>query len=696
MTDIIILTEKPSASLKIAQALSSKIKKKNYKKVPYYEVEYNNKKILILCAVGHLYNLAEANKNHWTYPFFDYVWKEAYLTKKSAAFSKVYLEAIKKLNDPKAEVYMATDRDLEGEILGFNLIRFALNRKNAKRMEFSTMTSKDLKKAFENPKQHLDFPLINSGEARHILDFLFGLNLSRALTLAIKNSGFFKILSIGRVQGPALNFLADRELEIQKFKSEPYWEIEAVDSITLLHKKGKFFDKSEVDKIYERIKNEKEAIIREITKKEFYQEAPAPFDLTSLQLESYGVFGITPKETLSIAQELYTSAYISYPRTSSNQFPQSLNYKEIIQGISRQKQYESLAKKLLLNQNLRPNNGTKTDPAHPAMYPTGEIPQKLSEKERKVYDLIVKRTLATFAEKAKRETITIESEIKKEPFIAKGSRTLEKGWHLFYEPYIKLEEVEFPNLKKNDKLKIKKINKLEKETSPPKRFTEASIIKELEHRNLGTKSTRAQIIEALYQRDYIREKSIEVTDLGIKTVEIMKKYSPEIIDEQLTRHFEEEMEEIREEKRKKEDVIDEAIVELTKILRKFKQQEKNIGNELIEALKETREKASVVGECPNCKRGNLRILYSKRFRSYFIACSNYPKCKTTFSLTRGLPKPTDKKCPSCNYPLVLIIRQGTRPFDYCFNKSCEKRLEWMKENKKKIEEFKKNMNNNPS
>ena len=691
MVDAIILTEKPSASLKIAQALSDKTpKKKEYNKVPYYEIEHNKRKILILCAVGHLYNVAEKEKGKWVYPFFDYTWKESYLTQKTAAFSKKYLDAINKLKDPKSEVFMATDKDLEGEILGYNIIRFALKRKDAKRMEFSTMTSKDLKKAFENPKPHLDFPLINSGEARHILDFLWGLNLSRALTLAVKNAGMFKILSSGRVQGPALKILAERELEIKKFKPEPYWELEAINSMTLNHKKGRFFDKKEVDKIFSSIKDEKQAIVNNITKKEFYQEPPAPFDLTSLQLESYRVFGITPKQTLSVAQELYTNAYISYPRTSSNQLPESLDYKEIISGIGKQKQYENLAKQLLSKKELKPNNGKKTDPAHPALYPTGEIPKKLNEWEKKIYDLIVKRTLATFSDKSKRETVTIESDIKKEPFVSKGSRTIEKGWHSFYEPYLKLEEIEMPNLKKNDKINIKKINKIEKETTPPRRFSEASIIKELESRNLGTKATRASIIEALYLRDYIHEKSIEVTDLGLKTIEVLKKYSPEIIDEQLTRHFEDEMEQIREEKIKKEEVIDEAIAELTKLLKKFKQNEKNIGAELIEALKETREKSSIVGKCHKCNEGDLRILYSKRFKSYFVACSKYPDCKTTFSLTRGLPKPTDKLCPVCNYPIVQIVRAGTRPFDYCINKECPKRIEWMKENKKKIEEFKKN------
>ena len=691
MTELII-TEKPSQSQKIAEALSDKKpKKKIVNKVPYYEITHNKKKIIIGCAVGHLFNLTEREKS-FKYPTFDLVWKPTSDISKNSGFSKKYLSVLKTLAKEADEFTVSTDYDQEGSVIGWNIVRFVCNKKDANRMKFSTLTKKELIDSYEHKLKHLDFNLIHSGETRHYLDYYWGINLSRALTLAVKNAGMFKILSSGRVQGPALKILAKREMEIRKFKPEPFWELEAVNSITLAHKKGKFFDKKEVDKIFSKIKDEKEAVIDSVTKKEHYQEAPAPFDLTSLQLEAYRLFGITPKETLSLAQELYSNAYISYPRTSSNQLPESLDYKEILMGIGKQKQYLDLVKNLLSRKQLKPNNGNKTDPAHPAIYPTGEIPKKLKPREHKIYDLVVKRTLATFADKAKRETITLEAEIKKEPFIAKASRTIEEGWYAFYSPYLKLEELEMPNLKKGDRLKIKKINKLEKETQPPRRFNQASIIKELEHRNLGTKSTRAHIIDSLYQRDYVREKSIEVTDLGMKTIDILEKYSPEIIDEKLTRTFEEEMENIREQKSKKDDVIDLAIDELTKILNKFKQQEKNIGKELVEALKETREKASIVGPCQKCGK-DLRILYSKRFRSYFVACSGYPKCKTTFSLTRGLPKPTDKKCPSCNFPLVQIIRQGTRPFDYCFNRECLKRLEWMKENKKKVEEFKKNLNN---
>ena len=139
--------------------------------------------------------------------------------------------------------------------------------------------------------------------------------------------------------------------------------------------------------------------------------------------------------------------------------------------------------------------------------------------------------MSTFAEPAIRETMTIDVNCKGEIFIAKGTRTIEKGWHVFYEPYVRIEEEELPAVNKNDVVHVKKITMHDKETQPPKRYTPASIIKELEKRNLGTKATRSEIVDTLFQRGYVDGKSIEATNLGIKTVETLEKYVPKIIDE---------------------------------------------------------------------------------------------------------------------------------------------------------------------
>ena len=207
----------------------------------------------------------------------------------------------------------------------------------------------------------------------------------------------------------------------------------------------------------------------------------------------------------------------------------SIGYKKILIQLSKTKNYKESAEFLLKKSTLKPNNGKKTDPAHPAIYPTGEH-SNIGDQKLKVYDLIVKRFLATFAEPAVRETSTINLLVKKEPFTAKVTRTKEQGWFSLYKPYVLLEEKEMTVLNKGDKLTIKKLSLDKKETQPPKRYTEASLVKELEKRNLGTKATRASIIENLYQRNYLDEKSINVTELGSKTVEVLEKYSPLILN----------------------------------------------------------------------------------------------------------------------------------------------------------------------
>ncbi|MEK6839516.1 MAG: DNA topoisomerase, partial [Nanoarchaeota archaeon] len=211
-----------------------------------------------------------------------------------------------------------------------------------------------------------------------------------------------------------------------------------------------------------------------------------------------------------------------------------------------------------------------------------------------------------------------------------------------------------------------------------------SLIKQLETLELGTKATRASIIDTLYQRNYIAEKSIEATQLGIATITTLKKYCPEIIDEQLTRHFEEEMEQIREHKKNETEILSEAKDELKKILERFRVHEKKVGEGLLEATRETNRVANTVGPCPKCKEGTLMIRRARKFKSYFVGCSAYPKCTNLYSLpSNGLIKTTDKTCEACKHPIVLVIRAGKRPWNFCINKICPLKEEWLKKQEEK-------------
>ena len=296
----------------------------------------------------------------------------------------------------------------------------------------------------------------------------------------------------------------------------------------------------------------------------------------------------------------------------------------------------------------------------------------------------MKRFISCFCEDAevedKKITFITEDKLK---FMAKGLEILNKGWMEVYPVVMKESEIEtIEGEKEIENVKIE-----EKMTKPPKRYTPASIISELEKRNLGTKATRAGIIETLYKRNYIKEQSIKATPLGIKLISTLEKYSPIIIDEALTRHFEEEMEKIQKTKKNltnlQDKIIEEAKETIKKIAEDFKKNETAIGKELVEAnednYKEER-KEKILNSCPVCKKGTLRILFNKKLKKSFVACSNYPECKTTFSLPSGMIKASGKICEFCGFPKLVRIKKGKRPWEFCFNPECESRKKEQEEN----------------
>lgn len=679
----LIITEKPSSAKKIAEALADKkpLQKKS-KQSSYYELTHDGKPIIVTSAVGHLYTLVEDKQNSWAYPVFDIHWEESSKTSAELKYVQDYIDTITALAK-KADLFtIACDYDVEGEVIGYNVVRYCCKKKDAQRMKFSTLTKPDLIEAFNKKMNHLDWGQAFAGETRHKLDWFYGINFSRALTASVKAAGSFKVMSAGRVQGPALKILVDREKEIAAFKPEPFWQLqllgkvqskENVEAVEAWHIKDKFFDKKEVDSIYRKVKDEKKALVKEVTRTQRKQLPPTPFDLTTLQSECYAVFKITPKETLDIAQNLYLAGVTSYPRTSSQQLDPKLGFVNILRQLQKQPEYQLLAGELLKQKELQPNNGKKTDPAHPAIYPTGLAPKALKPNQRKVYDLIVKRFMSTFAAPALRETMEVAFDVKDEAFIAKGTRTIEENWHVFYKPYLKLEEVTLPNLQEKDAVSVTEIKKLEKETQPPNRYNQSSIIKELEKRNLGTKATRADILDRLFKRGYIEGIQITVTKLGMETIAVLEKYAPSIIDEKLTAEFEDEMEKIRDGKEKPEKVLDRAKRVLLQLLSDFQKKEKTIGKEILASVRETLDEQNFIGTCPQCREGRLMLRRGKFGR--FIACDKYPDCNNTFKIPqKGLVKNTDKLCPHDQYPLVQVIMKGRRPQEICIKPDCKSKV----------------------
>ena len=244
----LIITEKPQAALKIASSLGKSTKKSD-RNIPYYEVERNGKKILVACAVGHLFTLKQ-NIPGSKIPVFDIMWVPNYFVREKD-FSKKYYDTLLKLIKNASSLTVATDYDVEGEVIGLNIVRFIGGQKDANRMKFSSLTEKELNKAYEEKSKQIDWGQAIAGETRHYLDWFYGINLSRALMNAIKSTGKFRIMSIGRVQGPALKLIVEKEKKISEFKAIPYWQIfiKLEDSeIELLHNKD-IFNKSELKKL---------------------------------------------------------------------------------------------------------------------------------------------------------------------------------------------------------------------------------------------------------------------------------------------------------------------------------------------------------------------------------------------------------------------------------------------------------------
>ena len=679
----VIIAEKPDAAERIASALAlnSDLKRKVEYKTTYYEFKRDGKKVVVVPALGHLYTVTQTVGGRNYYPVFTFDWAPKYEAEKGAKRTKRIIALFKKLSKNAKELINATDYDIEGSLIGYTIIKYAFNGREheAKRMKFSTLTKEELNYAYENLLPHLDFELVEAGRTRHEVDWLYGVNLSRALTLsAFKQNGKYTTLSIGRVQGPTLKFIIQREIEIRSFVPTPYWEIKALAEIDGETYELKF-EKDKIDKKVEAEKIVKDCFgklgkIASINEKEIKRNPPEPFDLGSLQREAYRFFGFTPRRTLDVAERLYLEALISYPRTSSQKLPPTINYEGILEGLSKNPNYQKLAKLLLSQKSLKPREGKKDDPAHPAIYPTGNLPEReLTSDELKVYDLIVRRFMATFSRPAKRLSTKVSIECNGYKYFLYGGRIVDEGWFFFYKPYIEVEETILPKLRIGQEVLLKDVRYVTKFTEPPPRYNPASLLKVMEENNIGTKATRAEIIDTLYDRGYVRDEKMVATELGFKVIETLNKYCPEITSIELTRDLEEKMEKIEKGLENRENVLVEAVNQLKPVLTRLKNMEKEVGAELSEAIQAEFLRKRIVGSCPKCGTGKLIILRSRKTLKRFIGCTNFfgGKCKMALPLPqKAAVQTTEKTCKSCGWPIIIVKPRGRRPFNVCINPDC--------------------------
>jgi len=530
------------------------------------------------------------------------------------------------------------------------------------------MTERELRQAFRKSGSGLGDSEVESGRCRHELDWLYGINLSRVLTNSILQDGAgYATLSTGRVQGPTLKFVVDREEEIGYFLPIPYWVIDAEvechnKRYQVDYQRGKIENYQEASQIMEECHNRTLAV-REIASDYVEQKPPYPFDLSGLQSEAFRHFGYSPSRTLAVAEELYLNALISYPRTGSQKLPPSIGYASILRDLASQADYQYHALKTLEKGDLHPVQGFKQDQAHPAIYPTGQAPRfKSNDPKKQLYELIVKRFLATFAQAATYLTQTALLETGRHVFLLIGKTAEQLGWIESYRPYASLETRALPSLHLGDKIALTSIEARERFTQPPARFSPLSLLRRMEEEGIGTKATRAGIIELLYLRDYVDRTKLTATPLAMTVTSLMEKYCHRIIDAKLTEAVENSMATVRAEETSRKLVLMDTIQHLRGVMTSLVEHQEKLGSELRAALSAQKEAAvSFKTPCPSCG-STLTIVRNRNTGKRFVGCKGRweTSCKFALPLPQiGSLTILGRFCKECGFQLVQV-RYGRR------------------------------------
>lgn len=639
MSKILILTEKPSVAEDIAKVFNAK-RKGNY---------FESDKYTIIYALGHLVTLCEPEDydkklKYWTIKDLPIIPKEFKL--KPIEETKDRFEFVKKfLKNEKFEyIVNACDAGREGELIFRFIYKLSKSKLKVKRLWLNALTKEEILNGFKNLRDGEEFDnLGKAAEARAEADWLVGINATRAFT---RKEGL--LLSIGRVQTPTLYMIVEREKEILSFKPQKYFEIFVYFDKDGFKYKGKWFNEKEdkifdekfLNKILNKISN-KDGIVESIDFKKNKILPPLLYDLTELQREANRLYGFTAQKTLSIAQSLYENEkLITYPRTDSRYLPSSLKG-DVIKIMNNLKKIENYRENIeyLLKSSLKFNSRIVDDSKvtdHYAIIPTGVIPKPtLSNDKRQIFDLIVKRFISIFYPPAEELKLTIITNIDSENFKTDEKYIIFSGWMKVYGK----EEDLFKDipLKIKDIVKNEKIEKVEKWSEPPPRFTDGTILSLMEtcgkliddeelreimkEKGIGTPATRAQIIERLIEVGYVERegKYLKPLPKGMKLIETLKKIElNELTSPELTGEWERKLLLIERGKLQFEKFIKEIINFTKEIIEKIiKKEGKRIKDEIYE----------VIGKCPNC---DSEIIEGEK--GYF--CKNFKEKKCNFYLPK--------------------------------------------------------------
>ncbi|MBM7664669.1 DNA topoisomerase-3 [Solibacillus kalamii] len=661
MVKSLVLAEKPSVARDIANVLKCHKKGNGF---------LEGDKYIVTWALGHLVTLADPESYDEKYKKWDLAdlpmlperLKLTTIKQTSKQYNAVKSQLTR--NDVN-EIIIATDAGREGELVARWIIERAKVNKPVKRLWISSVTDKAIKEGFANLKPGKAYEnLYYAAVARSEADWYIGLNASRALS-----TKFNAQLNTGRVQTPVVAMVAAREDEIKNFKPQTYYGIEAQTKelkLTWQDQNGnaRSFDKEKIDKIVHTLDKQNAKVI-DIERKPKKSFSPGLYDLTELQRDANKLFGYSAKETLNIMQKLYEShKVLTYPRTDSRYLSSDIvsTLPERLKACS-VGEYRTLANKVLTKP-IKANKSFVDDSKvsdHHAIIPTEEYVNfaNFNDKERKIYDLVVKRFLAVLFPVHEYEQLTVQAEIGKEKFIARGKTVISAGWKEVYSNRFDDEETSedvkeqlLPRLEKGQVLNVTLLAQTSGQTKPPARFTEATILTAMENPakymntqnkaladtlkstgGLGTVATRADIIDKLFNSFLIekRGKDIHITSKGRQLLDLVPN---ELKSPETTAQWEQKLEQIAKGKLKKDVFINEMKQHTKAIVADIKNSDKKFKHDNISTK-----------SCPDCGKPMLEVNGKK---GKMLVCQDR-ECGHRKNVSRV----TNARCPQCKKKLEL-------------------------------------------
>lgn len=619
---IVCIAEKPSVARDIAEVLGAKTRKEGYIEGNGYQVTW---------TFGHLCGLLEPHEytqdwKTWSLSQLPMIPQRFGIKVMNDSGIQKQFNIIQTLMANADELVNCGDAGQEGELIQRWVMQKALCKCPVKRLWISSLTEEAIKEGFTKLKDQSEFQqLYEAGLSRAIGDWLLGMNATRLFTLKYGKNR--QVLSIGRVQTPTLALIVNRQLEIENFKPEAFWELKTVYRDTIFSaSKGRFSSVEEGTNFLETVKNA-DFFVTDISTKKVTESAPRLFDLTSLQVECNKKFAFSADETLKIIQSLYEKKVTTYPRVDTTYLSDDIYPKipDILKGL---KEYELLTKPLLSGKLPKTkkvfDNSKVTD--HHAIIPTGVHPTALSDNEKRVFDLVARRFIANFYPECKIATTIVLGEVEKVEFKVNGKQILDPGWRVVFAKS-KTENEDLADEEEREKtlpIFVKGESGLheptlaEKWTSPPKPFTEATLLRAMEtagklvdddelrdalkENGIGRPSTRAAIIETLFKRDYIRreKKNLVATTTGVELIQIIQEDL--LKSAELTGRWEKKLRQVEKGEYQAKDFLDELKAMVTQIVFNVKSDNRKNTSPLTPLLEEKR----IVGTiCPVCGEGTI-------------------------------------------------------------------------------------------